>query len=328
MGDTTVRLLRVLSLLQSRQQWTGHELAQRLGVSARTVRADIHRLRALDYDVDSCPGVAGGYRLQAGATLPPLHLDDDEAIAVAVGLRTAATAGLDGIAEHAARATAKLERLLPSRLRSRLRTVSATTETVPHTRDLLAPEVFEAITTAIDRHEQLRLDYTDRHRSASRRHTEPHHMVHVSGRCYLVAYDLDRQDWRSYRADRLDPKTPTGPQFTPRPLPGPDLATFVTRGRMAALWSYSAQILIAAPAETVAARIPTSVWVVRPADRHTSVLEAGAQSPQLLAAYLAAMDLDFYVDAHTAPELATEITKLAARYTAATAPWPPASTMS
>ena len=318
MGDTTVRLLRLLSLLQSRPQWTGDELAQRLGVSARTVRADINRLRALDYGVDAYPGVAGGYRLQASATLPPLHLDDDEAIAVAVGLHTAATAGLDGMGEHAARATAKLQRLLSSRLRDRLRTVAAAAEAVPHTRDLVALAVFQAIAAAIQRHEQLRFDYTDRRGSVSRRHTEPHRMVHVSGRWYLVAYDLDRHDWRSYRADRVTPKTPTGPRFTPRSLPGPDLATFVTRGRMAALWSYTARVLVDAPVETVAARIPTGVWTVQPVDRHTSLLEAGAQSPQLLAAYLGAMDLDFHVDAAAAPELAAELATLAARYSAAT----------
>ncbi|BEK94183.1 YafY family protein [Nocardia seriolae] len=318
MGDTTVRLLRLLSLLQSRRRWTGDELAERLGVSARTIRADINRLRALDYGVDASPGVAGGYRLRAGVIIPPLHLDDDEAVATAVGLHTAATVGMDGIAEHAARAAAKLERLLPSRLRNRLQTISAAIETVPCTRELVAPEVFQATAAAIDRREQLRFDYTDRHRSLSRRHTEPHRMVHVSGRWYLIGYDLDRRDWRTYRVDRITPKTPTGPRFTPRPLPGADLADFVTRGRMAAMWAYVAQIFVNAPVETVAARIPTGIWSVRPLDRHTSIIEAGAQTPQLLAAYLAAMDLDFHIDTHASPELATEITKLAARYAAAT----------
>lgn len=318
MADTTVRLLRLLSLLQSRRHWSGSELSRRLGVSTRTVRADISRLRALDYGIDACPGVTGGYRLDAGATLPPLHLDDDEAIAVAVGLRTAATAGLDGIGEHATRATAKLERLLPTRLRARLRTVTAAAETVSHTRDLLATEVFGAIATAIERREQLRFDYLDGSGSASRRRTEPHRMVHVNGRWYLVAYDLDRRDWRSFRADRLTPKEPTGPRFTPRRLPGPDLATFVTRGRMTAMWTFTADVLVDAPAETVAARIPNGLWTVRPIDRRTSVLHAGAQSAQLLAAYLAAMDLDFHIDADAAPELAAEITKIAARYNAAT----------
>lgn len=318
MGDATVRLLKLLSLLQSRPQWTGDDLAERLGVSARTIRADINRLRALDYGVESCPGVTGGYRLAAGAALAPVHFDDQEAIAVAVGLRTAATAGLAGISEDAARASTKLERLLPARLRTRLRTVSMTSEAVAHTRDLVSPDVFGAITAAIERHEELRFDYTDRGGSPTRRRTQPHRMVHVSGRWYLVAYDLDREDWRSYRADRVTPKTPTGPRFTPRPLPGPDLATFVTRGRMAAMWTYTARIVVAAPAETVTARIPTGVWTVSPLDQHTSALDAGAQSPQLLAAYLAAMDLDFHVDPHAAPELAVEITKLAARYSAAT----------
>lgn len=326
MGDATVRLLQLLSLLQSRPQWTGSDLAERLAVSTRTIRTDINRLRALDYGVESCPGVTGGYRLRAGAALPPVHLDDQEAIAVAVGLRTATTAGLDGIAEDAARASTKLERLLPTRLRARLRTVSTTSEAIPYTRDVLSPQVFAAIAAAIERQDELRFDYTDRAGSASRRRTQPHRMVHVGGRWYLVAYDLDRNDWRSYRADRMTPKTPTGPRFTPKPLPGPDLATFVTRGRMAAMWTYTARIVVAAPAEAVAARIPTGLWNARPIDHHTSVLEAGAQSPQLLAAYLGAMDLDFHVDTRADPELAVEITKLAARYTAATREQVPTST--
>jgi predicted DNA-binding transcriptional regulator YafY len=318
MHDTTIRLLRLLSLLQSRQQWSGHELAERLGVSTRTIRADINRLRALDYGVDALPGAAGGYRLRGGAALPPLHLDDDEAIAVAVGLRTAGAAGVDGIAEHAARATVKLQRMLPSRLRARLHTVSSTAETVSNTRDLVPSDVFKAVTAAIERHEELRFDYTNHGGSATRRRAEPHRMVHVGGRWYLVAYDLDRRAWRSYRVDRLTPKAPAGPRFSPRPLPGPNLASFVTRGRMAAMWAYSARVTVHAPADVVAARIPTSIWAVQPNDSQSSVLEAGAQSPQLLAAYLGAMDLDFHVDPIAAPELAAEIAKLAVRYSGAT----------
>lgn len=318
MVNTTVRLLRLLALLQNQRQWTGAELADRLGVNARTIRTDIARLRALDYQVDAVPGVAGGYRLRAGETLPPIQLDDDEAIAVAVGLRTAAAAGVIGIDEHSSRAAAKLERLLPPRLRHRLQTMSAAAEAAPNSRDPVALDVFHAVAAAIERGEELRFDYCDRRRTSSRRRVEPHRMLHISGRWYLIGYDLDRQDWRSYRVDRLDPKTPTGPRFAPRELPGPDLATFVTRGRMAALWNYTARVIVDAPAETVATRIPSGIWAVEPIYPETSTLEAGAQSPQLLAAYLGAMDLDFHVDVERAPELAAATETLAARCTAAT----------
>ncbi|MFD6399134.1 helix-turn-helix transcriptional regulator [Nocardia sp. NPDC060249] len=320
MVDTSVRLLRLLGLLQTQRLWTGAELASRLGVNTRTIRADIARLRRLDYQVDAVSGVAGGYRLRAGARLPPLQLDDDEAIAVAVALRTAVGAGVVGIGEDAARAATKLQQLLPPQLRHRLHTISAVAEAIPNSRDPVAPSIFRDVATTVERSEVLRFDYTDRHDRASERRVEPYRLVHCGGRWYLVGYDLDRQDWRSYRLDRISPKTPTGPRFTARDLPARDLATFVTRGRMAALWNYTARVIVDAPAETVAARIPSGIWTVEPIDPHTSALEAGAQSPQLLAAYLAAMDLDFHLEAGHAPELGAAIATLAARYTAAVHP--------
>ncbi|MDN5933210.1 MAG: WYL domain-containing protein [Pseudonocardia sp.] len=317
MVDTAARLLRLLSLLQAHQHWSGTALATRLKVSTRTVRADVARLRSLGYEVDAVPGVAGGYRLRAGTTMPPLLLDDDEAVAVAVGLRTAAASGVAGVGEHATRAAAKLEGVLPARLRHRLRTLSTVADTVPNSRDPVSGEVLAAVAAACERSEHLRLDYLDRHHTSSRRRVEPHRLVHASGRWYLVAYDLDREDWRSLRVDRISPKTPTGPRFTPRELPGPDLATFVTRGRMAALWNYRARITVHAPAETVAARIPTGSWTVQPIDTRTSELDAGAQTAELLAVYLGALDLDFHIDSDQAPELAHAAHRLAKRYAAA-----------
>lgn len=319
MKATTSRVLRLLALLQSQPRWAGPVLAERLGVSVRTVRADIDRLRALDYTVDATPGVGGGYGLRAGTRLPPLPLDDDEAVAVAVALRTATTAGIAGLGEHAARAAAKLEQLLPPRLRPRLTTVRAVAETAPATRDPVAPEVFAAVAAATERSEQLRFDYRDRHHALSRRRVEPHRLVQVSRRWYLVGFDLDRSDWRSYRIDRINPTTPTGPRFAPRALPDTDLVAFVTRGRMAALWNYRARVIVDAPAETVAARIPTGVWTVEPIDSSTSALDAGAQTPELLAACLGALDLNFHIDVDHAPELAAAALTLGARYTTATA---------
>lgn len=317
MADTAARLLRVLSLLQARQHWSGAALADRLEVTTRTVRADVQRLRSLGYDIGGTPGSAGGYQLRTGASMPPLLLDDDEAVAVAVGLRTAAVSGVAGIGEHAARAVAKLEQLLPARLRERLSTVSAVTESVPTSRDPVAGEILAAVATACHRREQLRLDYCDRHQASTRRQVEPHRLIHVSGRWYLVAYDLDRDDWRSLRVDRISPTTPTGPRFVPRELPGPDLATFVTRGRMAALWNYRARVTVHASAETVAGRIPTGSWTVQPLDSYSSQLDAGAHSAELLAAYLGALGLDFYIDPEHAPELAYATDALAQRYATA-----------
>lgn len=167
--------------------------------------------------------------------------------------------------------------------------------------------------------EHLRFDYLDRHRGPSRRRVEPHCLVHVTGRWYFVAYDLDRDDWRSFRIDRITPKAPTGPRFSPRKLPGPDLATFVTRGRMAALWNYRARVVVDAPVETVAARIPTGTWIVEPLDAHTSWLDAGAHSPELLAVYLGALGLDFHIEPEHAPELAQAARDLAERYATAVA---------
>lgn len=200
-----------------------------------------------------------------------------------------------------------------------VRSVGDVAEAVPTTRDPVTPEVSAAVTAAIERSEQLRFDYLDRHHDPTRHRVEPHRLVHVSSRWYLVGYDLDRSDWRSFRVDRINPKTPTGPRFLPRELPGPDVATFVTRGRMAALWNYRARVTVDAPAETVAARIPTGVWTVERLDPGTSALDAGAQTPELLAAYLGALDLDFYIDPDHSPELAAAAATLAVRYAAATA---------
>lgn len=315
--DTAARLLRLLSLLQTQSNSTGPALAERLGVSTRTVRADIERLRSLDYDIDAAPGAAGGYRLRAGARLPPLQLDDAEAVAVALALRTAAASGVADIGEHAAHAAVKLEQLLPVRLRHRLQTLSTVAETVPNTRDPVTPDTLATVAAAIRRSEQLRFDYLDRHQDPTSRRTEPHRLVHVGGRWYLVGYDLDRCDWRTYRVDRIRPKTPTGPRFAPRELPGPDLATFVTRGRMAALWNCRARVIVDAPADTVTARIPIGVWAVEPLGEHSSALDAGAQSPELLAAYLGALGLDFHIDPDRDPELAAATATLAERYASA-----------
>ncbi|RCV50191.1 helix-turn-helix transcriptional regulator, partial [Marinitenerispora sediminis] len=192
MLETSARLLRLLSLLQTHRDWTGAELADRLGITTRTVRRDVEKLRTLGYPVHAAPGVAGGYRLGAGAALPPLLLDDDEAVAVAVGLRTAAGGTVAGIEESSVRALAKLEQVLPSRLRHRVTTLHAVTVAVPDSGAAVAPDVLTAIAAACRAHERLRFDYRDHAGQPSVRDVEPHRLVHTGRRWYLVAWDTDR----------------------------------------------------------------------------------------------------------------------------------------
>ena len=234
-NGTSSRLLTLLSLLQARRDWPGATLAERLDVSPRTVRRDIDRLRELGYPVRAVKGPDGGYRLDAGADLPPLLFDDDQAVALAIALQLATTSGA-GIGEAASRALTTVRQVMPARLRHRIDAV----QVAPVARGATAevdPAVLAALTAAIRAREIVRFDYAGG-RAASvpapgdeefvpPRRAEPHHLVTRSGRWYLVAFDLDRADWRAYRCDRISPRTPTGPGFTPRALPGGDLATFV-----------------------------------------------------------------------------------------------------
>jgi predicted DNA-binding transcriptional regulator YafY len=278
MLETSSRLLRLLSLLQPPRDWTGAELARHLGVSGRTVRADVERLRSLGYPVLATRGAVGGYRLGAGAALPPLALDDEEAVAVTIGLRTATGGAVVGIEEASLRALAKLEGVLPSRLRRRVSTLQ--TYTVPVPRDGVGPTVDPAVLTALaavcrDR-EQLRFDYHDHGGAATLRTVEPYRLVNWGRRWYLLAWDVDRGDWRTFRVERIQPRTPTGPRFTPRDLPEDDVAAYVSRRASAAAWRYRAQITVHAPAHTVADRISPAVGTVEPLDEHTCVLHTGA----------------------------------------------------
>jgi predicted DNA-binding transcriptional regulator YafY len=315
MLQTSVRLLRLLSLLQARADWPGPELAERLGVTTRTVRNDVERLRILGYPVHATPGVGGGYRLGAGAALPPLLLDDDEAVAVAVGLRTAAGGTVTGIQETSVRALAKLEQVLPSRLRHRVAALQAATVEIPATGPTVDAQVLTAIAGACRDHQRLRFDYRDHDGSASVRDVEPHRLVHDRGRWYLVAWDTDRQDWRSFRADRIRPRTPTGPRFAPRDPPGGDVATWLLRGVGSATWRYRARVTVHAPAELVAGRLPPAV-LVEAVDEHTCIASVGSDTPQMLAVYLGMLDVDFEVV--EPPELVEHVRALADRYRRAT----------
>ncbi len=234
MPKTSARLLALLSLLQARRDWPGALLAQRLEVSPRTVRRDVDRLRELGYPIAAVKGPDGGYRLHAGTQLPPLLFDDEQAVALAVALQTAATTGAS-IAEAAARALNTVRQVMPARLRHRIDTLQVTAVERPATRPdpQVDSSVLTALSAAVHAREVLRFDYTppemdDNGVSRPPRRTQPHHLVTWGGRWYLVAWDLDRADWRTFRADRITPRTPTGPRFTPRELPAETLAAFMT----------------------------------------------------------------------------------------------------
>jgi predicted DNA-binding transcriptional regulator YafY len=204
MTETSGRLLKLLSLLQTRRDWPGGELAERLGVSGRTIRRDVERLRELGYPVDAVTGPAGGYRLHAGTAMPPLLLDDDEAVAIAVGLRTAAGASVTGIEETSIRALVKLEQVLPSHLRRRVNALSSVLATLPASGPMVDPEALTTIAGACRDRERLRFAYRTRDAQESRRHVEPHSLVNLGRRWYLVAWDCDRTGWRTFRVDRLE----------------------------------------------------------------------------------------------------------------------------
>jgi predicted DNA-binding transcriptional regulator YafY len=232
MLETSARLLRLLSLLQAHREWSGADLADRLGVTPRTVRRDVDRLRELGYPVNASPGTGGGYQLGAGAELPPLLLDDEEAVAVAVGLRQAAGQGIEGIGETSVRALAKLEQVLPHRLRRRVGALTAFT--VPMLRgpqaSVVDPGVLTELANACRDCERVRFEYLDHGGSPTRRTVEPHRLVCSERRWYLFAWDVDRDDWRTFRVDRITPRPPHGPRFTPRTPPAGDLAAHVARG--------------------------------------------------------------------------------------------------
>src|SRR5919106_4336714 len=224
---TSSRLLTLLSLLQARRDWPGGELAGRLEVSSRTIRRDVERLRELGYPVESLTGPAGGYRLRAGTAMPPLLLDDEEAIAIAVGLRTAARASVTGIEETSVRALVKLEQVLPKHLRRRVAALGSATIAAPVTGPTVDPQHLTTIAAACRDSERLRFDYRSRDGTATRRELEPHSLVNLGRRWYLVGWDRRREDWRTFRLDRVSRPAATGTRFSPRRLPAPDAAAYV-----------------------------------------------------------------------------------------------------
>lgn len=329
--STTARLLLLLSLLQARRDWPGQVLAERLDVSHRTVRRDVDRLRDMGYSIQATKGPGAGYRLQAGADLPPLLFDDDQVIALAVALQTVSGAGA-GVDEAAERALATIRHVMPSRLRHRLDALQVTTLPVRPATEPARPDVLVELSAAVRAREVLRLDYASRlpagddgegsdggdgGTSAVRRRVEPHHLVASDGRWYLVAWDLDDGDWRILRADRVAPRTPTGPRFAPREVPGASVAAFVAaRFKGSAQedrWPCRGSVVLALGADAV---LPfAGDAVVAPLGPDRCRLEVGSWSWVALAASLGRFDTDI-VEAAPA-ELAEAFGLLADRFGAA-----------
>jgi predicted DNA-binding transcriptional regulator YafY len=301
----------LLSLLQTRRDWAGAELARRLEVSGRTLRRDIDRLRELGYPVESLTGPAGGYRLRAGTAMPPLLLDDDEAIAIAVGLRTAALASVSGIEETAVRALVKLEQVLPPQLRRRVAALQAATVSVPVVGPVVDPEHLSVIAAACRDSECVRFAYRSRDGTESRRLVEPHSLVNLGRRWYLVAWDRHREDWRTFRMDRLSSPSITGLRFAARALPTKNPAVFVERSIAGAPTRFEAHVTLHAPAEEVISRVPLHWGTVRPIDERTCEYRTGDDDLRWLALRIAMLGVDFEVEGP--PELSQHLRILSER---------------
>lgn len=313
MFETSARLLSLLSLLQSRPHWSGTELAERLGVTTRTIRNDIERLRALGYPVNAERGVHGSYRLGAGAALPPLLLEDHEAIAVVLGLRAASTSSVERVAESSAVALAKIEQVLPSRLRRQVNTLAQVTTQVaddagiPDADPRFDAEMLTAVAAAIRDTEWLRFDY-----DGEPRLVEPYQLVSWERRWYLLGREPEADSWGVFRLDRMVLRMRTGRRFQPQPLPDDDVSAYVMRAVAYEGWAVHARITVLAPAAEVMAKINPAVGIVEPVDDETCVLITGADSVSTMAVYVGLLDLDIRVD--EPPELVERMKVLSRRY--------------
>lgn len=249
-NNPTRRALRLLSLLQTGRLWAGAELAGRLGVTERTVRRDIDRLRDLGYPVNATPGTDGGYRLSAGASLPPLVFDDDEAVAVAVGLRAASGVAISGVDHAAVQALAKIEQVLPRRLRSRVSALDANVVSLRRAQgdqEIVDPSALIAIAAACRDHEEVHFHYPRPDGDDIRRWVEPHQLLSAGSRWYLIAWDLGREDWRTFRLDRLRDVELAGGRFAPRGIPGGDAAAYFSASVASLMPAVEALVVVRAP---------------------------------------------------------------------------------
>lgn len=315
---TSARLLKLLSLLQTRRDWPGEELAGRLEVSCRTIRRDIERLRELGYPVDALTGPSGGYRLEAGTAMPPLLLDDDEAVAIAVGLRTAAGTAVTGIEETSVRALVKLEQVLPNHLRRRVNALQSVTDTMAATGPTVDPDCLTAIAGACRDGQRLRFLYRARDATETRREVEPHRMVMLGRRWYLVAWDTRREDWRTFRVDRLSEPASTGVRFEARELPGGDAAAYVMRSISGAVYRYQARVTLRVAASQLLSRRHRLQGKVTPIDAGSCELRTSDDHLDWLAMRIAMLGVPFEV--HEPPELVAAVRELGERCAAAAAP--------
>jgi predicted DNA-binding transcriptional regulator YafY len=293
MDTTAGRLLRLLSLMQSRPTWTADELAERLGITPRTVRRDITRLRELGYPVEAAPGRFGGYQLGAGGALPPLLLSDDEAVAVAIGLRAAAGGGVTGIEDAALAALAKLEQVLPAQLRDRLSALHAATLPIAGaTPAAVTSDVLVTVAQGCRRLERIRFNYVGADGQPSERRVEPFRLVAANRRWYLVGFDLDRQSWRTFRVDRMAGVRLTGHRFVR--ADEPDAEAMVAEGLAVAAYPVQARVHLDVPPREAAAAIPRTVGSLEP-DGEGTLLRIGAMEVEWLARYLAGLTFPYHV---------------------------------
>jgi predicted DNA-binding transcriptional regulator YafY len=311
MADTTARVLRLLTLLQAHRSWSGQELIDRLEVSERTLRRDVERLRQLGYPVRATTGRFGGYQLEAGANMPPLLLDDEEAVAIAIGLRTAAGGTVTGIEETSVRALAKLEQVLPPRIRRRVNMLQSMI--VPMTRPWVTVDA-ELLTTfaqACRDQERVRFNYRSRSDEMTERNVEPHQLVSLGQRWYLLAFDRDRDDWRTFRLDRVDSPRLTRFRFEPRPIPGSDAGDYVLRAMQARPMRYQVSVTVASPAFVIESKLRPGEGTVEIVDDARCLLRTQGDSLEWLAFMLLWFGVDFEV--HEPPELVDHISAVASR---------------
>lgn len=316
MSDTTGRALRLLSLLQSRPVWTGPELAARLGVTTRSIRRDVERLRELGYPVRAAQGVGGGYQLGAGRALPPLLLDDEEAIAVAVCLRLGAGGTVAGLGEAALRTLAKLDQVLPARLRSQVAAVQESTTTLDSPTSRVDSDTLLTLARGCRETERVTFAYAAASGAESTRRVEPYRLVATGRRWYLVAYDLDREDWRSFRLDRMTDVAATGWRFHPRPAP--DAADFVQRSTSVAPYDHFARVLVHAPVDEAAQLLAPTTGRLEASGTDQCVFESGGNDLGVMAWHLSRLPWRFEV--LEPPGLRDEMRALAARLTVAAGP--------
>jgi predicted DNA-binding transcriptional regulator YafY len=312
--ETSARLLRLLALFQHRRYWSGADLAKRLEVASRTLRRDVDKLRSLGYPIHSASGVEGGYQLGAGSEMPPLLLDDEEAVAVALGLRATATGAVAGVEDASLRALAKMEQILPRRLRRRVEDVHAMVVSAPARSPAVDARVLSAIAGACRDRESLRFGYESHGGESSQREVEPYRVVHLGMRWYLVAWDSHRKAWRTFRVDRIRSRPVSGARFPPREPPAEDLAAYVRRG----VWlapPCRARVKLLVDAATATARVPVGLGMIEPVDKFSCMLEVGSSSYEGLAMGLVWLGVDFRVTGP--PELVAEVRRIAERYASA-----------